>query len=251
LEEEKYKYSAKAVECEVFLKMARIFKAFRGWDLKQNFEENSIIKEVICNEILVSQLLGVPFKSPFENSPSLSLENKSKNSTIHISRDRNPVLGNDTTAQRKNIKKRVTKYEKELQQLGIHMDVEDIISRDLRDLKEELEVMVSTGRISQRQYEKIMVIRKKGKNKKAAQGCRAKKQEEIASLKNRVEESSNMTVQIIRRKEFLREEKDDWLKKLDNLKNMVLRYQDKDPKHWQVVVKGKKILFIQRSSTHS
>ena len=62
------------------------------------------------------------------------------------------------------------------------MDVEDIISRDLRDLKEELEVMVSTGRISQRQYEKIMVIRKKGKNKKAAQGCRAKKQEEIGML---------------------------------------------------------------------
>merc|ERR1712130_534956 len=80
-------------------------------------------------------------------------------------------------------KKKLTKYEKMAKREGIDkfISVHSIINIDMIELKEELLAHMSNG-MSQSQYDTAMKIRKKGKNKKAAQDCRRKKQKEIETL---------------------------------------------------------------------
>lgn len=143
---------------------------------------------------------------------------------------------------------RLTKDEKLAREEGIEefITVKEIINMELKELKELLLSKVSVSGMSQDQYDVCMAIRKRGKNKQAAQHCRFKKQKEIALLTDKVETRTEEN----RRKEIylkqLKKQKADWERKLQLLCSSLLFCQNKDPTYWQVVVKSEDIRICPR-----
>lgn len=142
-------------------------------------------------------------------------------------------------------RKRLTKDEKVARDEGIDkfISVDQIINMELKDLKDELMRQMTVSGMNQHQYDSSMLIRKRGKNKSAAQNCRKKKQSEIASLGDQVSEKTQEIEENLARKETMVRIRDEWAKNLDRLCALVLQQQDMDPKTWKVVVEDNEVRF--------
>jgi len=142
-------------------------------------------------------------------------------------------------------RKRLTKDEKVAKDEGIDkfISVSQIINMELKDLKDELLRQMTVHGMNQHQFDTSMLIRKRGKNKLAAQNCRSKKQSEIASLGDQVSEKTQEIEENMARKETMLRIRDEWAKNLDRLCTLVLQQQDMDPKLWKVVVEDNEVRF--------
>jgi len=140
---------------------------------------------------------------------------------------------------------RLTKDERLAREEGIDkfITVQEIINMELKELKEFLLSKVTVSGMSQHQYDVCMAIRKRGKNKQAAQHCRFKKQKEIASLTDKVESrSSSLRREEIHLKQLIKI-KADWERKLQLLCSSLLFSHNKDPNDWRVIVEAEDIRF--------
>jgi len=134
--------------------------------------------------------------------------------------------------------RKLTKGERQAREKGIDKFISNyqIIHMDNNELKEELKRLMSERGMTQEQYEICLDLRKKGKNKVAAQGSRAKKDEKLASLKTSVQHKEKELQKNIEAQKKLINEKSDWEDCLERLCAFVCISQNKDPTIWRVVL---------------
>jgi len=134
--------------------------------------------------------------------------------------------------------KKLTKDEKEAREEGIDKFISNyqIINMDNNELKEELKRLMSERGMTLQQHDFCLKIRKKGKNKVAAQEHRAKKIKELAFLNTCVQLKEKEHQKNIETKKRLISEKSEWEYKLEWLSALVCKSQNKDPTIWRVVL---------------
>jgi len=156
---------------------------------------------------------------------------------------------NDTI---KTIKKqpRVTKDERLANNLGIdkYLTVKEIVNLDLNVLKEKV-LSFRAADMTKKQEAEIWKIRKKGKNKNAAQNCRQQKTDQINLLKKRLAIREEVLRVTKTQTQDLMEEYSHWTTKLNILKHKVLTYHNFDPAHWEIVIIDGEIRFDPSKST--
>jgi len=91
-------------------------------------------------------------------------------------------------------------------------------------------------------------IRKRGKNKMAAQNCRKRKMSQIEELADRLERSRKMQEQIRNEHSRLLLEYSSEAGRLEGLTQRVLHYHQKNPQQWLVQVIGEDVRILHKSS---
>jgi len=138
------------------------------------------------------------------------------------------------------VKLRLGKDEKRAREGGIMLDVKDIIALPM----DEFNDLIGKQGYSEEQLNMCRDIRKRGKNKMAAQNCRKRKLGQIDELAERLT-AARRTQDLIRQEhsklltEYSSEEQ-----KLRELSERVLRFERKDPSQWIVQVKFSKTLCL-------
>eukprot|EP00092_Neocalanus_flemingeri_P061604 GFUD01074113.1.p1 GENE.GFUD01074113.1~~GFUD01074113.1.p1 ORF type:complete len:160 (+),score=32.43 GFUD01074113.1:363-842(+) len=112
---------------------------------------------------------------------------------------------------------------------------------DMTELKEELLRNMAGQGMSQQQYDSSMAIRKRGKNKSAAQNCRRKKQKEIETLGSQVKLKKVEIQDNFDRHEELKRERDEWALNLERLCTFILRQKNHDPNTHEVHVEDETV----------
>jgi len=160
-------------------------------------------------------------------------------------------IAKDRIKQSKDLKK-LTKDEKEAREEGIDKFISNylIINMDMNELKEELNRFVSERGMTQHQKDYCLKIRKKGKNKFAAQEHRAKRMKELALLNDCVEQRERELQKNIETKTKLTRIKSEWENNLEQLCSHICLVHNKDPAIWRVVMDEKfdNVDFVLRDS---
>lgn len=94
----------------------------------------------------------------------------------------------------------LTRDEKRARALNVPISVSDIINLPMDEFNERL----SKYDLSEAQLSLIRDIRRRGKNKVAAQNCRKRKLDQIISLADEVKEMRDRKIRLIREREFMR-----------------------------------------------
>jgi len=142
------------------------------------------------------------------------------------------------------VKLRLGKDEKRAREAGIMLDIKDIITMAM----DEFNDMIGKQGYSEEQLNMCRDIRKRGKNKMAAQNCRKRKLGQIDELAERLQ-TARRTQDLIRQEhsklltEYSNEEQ-----KLKELSERVLRYERKDPSQWIVQVTADDAVHIRHKS---
>lgn len=93
----------------------------------------------------------------------------------------------------------MTRDEKRARALNVPIPVTDIINLPMDEFNERL----SKYDLSEAQLSLIRDIRRRGKNKVAAQNCRKRKLDQIVSLADQVKEMRDRKMRLIREREFM------------------------------------------------
>jgi len=135
--------------------------------------------------------------------------------------------------------RRFTKDEKRLREAGIFLDIKSVIGLPM----EEFNQLISRQRFTEEKQELCRDVRKRGKNKWAAQNCRKRKIDQLDELSEKVKEAVENTSSLQRDHEKLLNEYDQEARKLNCLIQKVLNYHNKSCQqyHIQVTNDGVKI----------
>merc|ERR1719154_436177 len=115
----------------------------------------------------------------------------------------------------------------------------------MNELREKLASMKSEG-MTEHQITEAMDIRKKGKNKLAAQNCRKKKQNEIEALESMKRCALGRREEAQELHQDLLETLEEWECKLAKLKWMVVQKENLDPDVFELVLVEEEVRFRPR-----
>ncbi|XP_015117175.1 segmentation protein cap'n'collar isoform X2 [Diachasma alloeum] len=132
-----------------------------------------------------------------------ALEHVHHNHTYHLPGDNSgPMqrpLSRDKKARKHDADEHLTRDEKKARSLNVPITVQDIINLPMDEFNERL----SKYDLSEQQLTLIRDIRRRGKNKVAAQNCRKRKLDQIISLADQVKEMRDRKLRLIREREFM------------------------------------------------
>uniref|UniRef100_A0A0C9RBZ4 Cnc_2 protein n=2 Tax=Fopius arisanus TaxID=64838 RepID=A0A0C9RBZ4_9HYME len=132
-----------------------------------------------------------------------ALEHIHHNHTYHLPGDSSgPMqrpLSRDKKARKHDADEHLTRDEKRARSLNVPISVQDIINLPMDEFNERL----SKYDLSEQQLNLIRDIRRRGKNKVAAQNCRKRKLDQIISLADQVKEMRDRKMRLIREREFM------------------------------------------------
>jgi len=140
---------------------------------------------------------------------------------------------------------RMGKDEKIAREAGIKFDVkQDIVNPPM----DEFNDMLSKEDLSEEQLNICRDIRRRGKNKVAAQNCRKRKIEQIDELQQRLEESKRRQHRLQTDHEKLISAYSSEATKLTRLTDTVLHHHNKSPQHFLVQVAGEDVKILPKSA---
>uniref|UniRef100_A0A1B6DPB8 BZIP domain-containing protein n=3 Tax=Clastoptera arizonana TaxID=38151 RepID=A0A1B6DPB8_9HEMI len=130
------------------------------------------------------------------------LEHVNHNHTYHMPPEQTGAMQRPITRDKKGRKseeEHLTRDEKRARSLNIPISVSDIINLPMDEFNERL----SKYDLSESQLSLIRDIRRRGKNKVAAQNCRKRKLDQILSLADEVKQMRDRKIRLDREREFL------------------------------------------------
>jgi len=127
---------------------------------------------------------------------------------------------------------RCTKDEKRLREAGVQLNIKDVIGLPMEDFNS----LLSQAKMTEQQQELCRDVRKRGKNKWAAQNCRKRKIDQLDELSERLMKAQQRRNKLREDHERLLLEYEKEANKLNNLNEAVLHYHRKDPLHFIVQV---------------
>merc|ERR1719320_2101937 len=129
-------------------------------------------------------------------------------------------------------------------QAGIRLNVKDIVTPPM----DEFNDMLSKEDLTEEQLNICRDIRRRGKNKVAAQNCRKRKLEQIDELQERLEEAKRREYRLHVEHEKLISTYSNEVSKLNQLTNMVLVHHNKDPQQFLVKVENEEVKILPKSA---
>jgi len=145
---------------------------------------------------------------------------------------------NNDHKDKTNVKKsgpptrRFTKDEKRLREAGIMLEIKLVIGLPM----EEFNQLLSRQRFTENQQELCRDVRKRGKNKWAAQNCRKRKIDQLEELSEKVDQAVEHKSSLRKDHEKLLCEYDTEARKLNCLIEKVLNFHQKSSQHYHVQV---------------
>jgi len=149
-----------------------------------------------------------------------------------------------TREEMMEVKLRLGKDEKRAREGGIMLDVKDIIALPM----DEFNDLIGKQGYSEEQLNMCRDIRKRGKNKMAAQNCRKRKLGQIDELAERLTAARRTQDMIRQEHSKLLSEYSSEEQKLRELSERVLRFERKDPSQWIVQVTADDAVHIRHKS---
>ncbi|XP_011254804.1 segmentation protein cap'n'collar isoform X6 [Camponotus floridanus] len=163
-----------------------------------------------------------------------AIEHVHHNHTYHLPAESSGSLqrpiSRDKKARKNDNEEHLTRDEKRARALNVPISVSDIINLPMDEFNERL----SKYDLSEAQLSLIRDIRRRGKNKVAAQNCRKRKLDQIISLADEVKEMRDRKLRLIREREFMLIERQRVKDKFSQLYRHVfqsLRDSDGNPYH--------------------
>jgi len=139
---------------------------------------------------------------------------------------------------------RMGKDEKIAREAGIRFNVKDIVNPPM----DEFNDMLSKEDLTEEQLNICRDIRRRGKNKVAAQNCRKRKIEQIEELQDRLQEAKRRQYQLQTNHEKLLTTYSSEACKLTRLTDLVLSHHNKSPHSHVVQVDGDEVRILPKSS---
>ncbi|XP_044018765.1 segmentation protein cap'n'collar-like isoform X2 [Aphidius gifuensis] len=131
------------------------------------------------------------------------LDHVQHNHTYHLPADSlgamQRPLSRDKKSRRSDIDEHLTRDEKRARALNIPIAVQDIINLPMDEFNERM----SKIDLSEAQLGLIRDIRRRGKNKVAAQNCRKRKLDQIVTLADQVKEMRDRKTRLIRERDYM------------------------------------------------
>ncbi|XP_029156930.1 segmentation protein cap'n'collar isoform X1 [Nylanderia fulva] len=132
-----------------------------------------------------------------------AIEHVHHNHTYHLPAESSGSLqrpiSRDKKARKNDNDEHLTRDEKRARALNVPIAVSDIINLPMDEFNERL----SKYDLSEAQLSLIRDIRRRGKNKVAAQNCRKRKLDQIISLADEVKEMRDRKMRLVREREFM------------------------------------------------
>ncbi|XP_033362453.1 segmentation protein cap'n'collar isoform X2 [Bombus vosnesenskii] len=132
-----------------------------------------------------------------------AIEHVHHNHTYHLPAESSGSLqrpvSRDKKVRKSDSEEHLTRDEKRARALNVPIPVNDIINLPMDEFNERL----SKYDLSEAQLSLIRDIRRRGKNKVAAQNCRKRKLDQIISLADEVKEMRDRKMRLIREREFM------------------------------------------------
>merc|ERR550519_1371536 len=110
--------------------------------------------------------------------------------------------------------------------------------------------MLSKEELTEEQLNICRDIRRRGKNKVAAQNCRKRKLEQIDELQHRLEESRRRQYRLLTDHEKLLSVYNNEASKLTRLTDTVLAHHHKNPAHYTVQVEGEDVKVVPKTTVN-
>ena len=140
---------------------------------------------------------------------------------------------------------RKSRDEKIIQELGIPFTAERIIDCSMDDFNS----MLVSNNLTEDQINTSRDIRRRGKNKIAAQNCRKRKVDQITNLAEEVEEVRERKNRIIRERMELGRSLETWQARLDRLERFILTKLNRDESCWKIEFIGDNISLVPKVSS--
>lgn len=162
-----------------------------------------------------------------------SIEPVQHNHTYHLPAESTGAMqrpiSRDKSKGRKSEEEHLTRDEKRARALNVPMSVDDIINLPMDEFNERL----SKYDLSEPQLSLIRDIRRRGKNKVAAQNCRKRKLDQILSLADEVKEMRDRKHRLITERDFMVSERQRIKEKFAKLYRHVFQnLRDPDGNHY-------------------
>ncbi len=141
----------------------------------------------------------------------------------------------DGDQQQRQQAQRQSRDEKKARELGVPFSVQDIVNLPM----DEFNDMLSRHELNEEQLNLCRDIRRRGKNKVAAQNCRKRKIDQIAMLEAQVDSTRRRKHELMVEREELYRQRNEWTSKLMMLEEDMLYAMKKDPKAWSVELDGR------------
>ncbi len=125
---------------------------------------------------------------------------------------------------------RHSRDERKARELGIAFSIDDIINLPM----DEFNDLLSKHDLTEEQLNLCRDIRRRGKNKVAAQNCRKRKIDQIAQLELQVEEARRRKRKLMSEREVLYRQRAEWASKLNVLESDILTGMSKSPKEFSL-----------------
>lgn len=156
-------------------------------------------------------------------------------------------VGSPYSTSSESYRIRESRDERKARQLGIPFSLTDIIDSPM----EEFNNLITQTTLTEEQAALCRDIRRRGKNKVAAQNCRRRKLDLISSLEVEVTRARNYKQQLLAEREELYRLRHEWSEKLRHLEDAVLRGLNKDVDQFslQLTPDGRDVRVTQRHSS--
>merc|ERR1712014_360778 len=135
------------------------------------------------------------------------------------------------------------KDEKIAREAGIRFNVKDIVNPPM----DEFNDMLSKEDLTEEQLNICRDIRRRGKNKVAAQNCRKRKLEQIDELQKKVDEAKKRQSQLKVDHEKLMDTYSNKVSSYTLLTDAMLAYHGKSPQFYAVLVQGDDVRIIDKN----
>merc|ERR1719250_456075 len=200
-----------------------------------------------------SSYIGGPNITPMYNkiTGELMIDSNKSDSSSTSGTDSSPTHShcgryetNTTGKEKKKETIRMGKDERIAKQAGIRLNVkQDIVTPPM----DEFNDMLSKEDLTEEQLNICRDIRRRGKNKVAAQNCRKRKIEQIEELQDRLEEAKRRQYHLQNNHERLLTTYSAEACKLTRLTDLVLSHHEKSPHHHVVQVEGEEVKILPKS----
>jgi len=124
----------------------------------------------------------------------------------------------------------LTRDERKAQQMGLPITCADIINLPM----DEFNDLLSKHELTEEQLTLCRDIRRRGKNKVAAQNCRKRKIDQIKQLETEVTRIKCRKTELVGDHEKLLQQRATWSDLVKRLHDYVLKELGRDPQHWQL-----------------
>eukprot|EP00094_Tigriopus_californicus_P012483 TCALIF_12068-PA protein Name:"Similar to cnc Segmentation protein cap'n'collar (Drosophila melanogaster)" AED:0.10 eAED:0.10 QI:0/0.66/0.75/0.75/1/1/4/1319/329 len=120
--------------------------------------------------------------------------------------------------------------EKKARELGVTFSIDDIINLPM----DEFNDMLSRQELTEEQLNLCRDIRRRGKNKVAAQNCRKRKIDQIAQLEEEVHRARTRKQNLLMERETLFRQRDEWRSKLMGVEEDILSEMGRNTKEFRL-----------------